>query len=144
VRKAGVVRAQGASSWEALPSVAAASLSLSAALVMGAQLRKTQMEVLGTGTAFNGSLLPKLTELEKEYKPFPLLTNRHVETIFAALFRSLPKLTFRRECVLMSDGGTVALDWPLPEVTNPKAVLVLLVCLHLLLPEFSTISPRDC
>jgi len=88
-------------------------------------------------------LVPKLTELEKDYKPFPLLANRHVETVFAAFFRSLPKLTFRRECVRMADGGTVALDWPLPEVTNPKAVLVLLVCLlHLLLPEFSTISPK--
>lgn len=123
------VRVQAAQgTWDALPLVAAASLSV-VALVMGAQLRKTQLEVRGAGAAFNASILPKLTELEKPYKPYPLLTNRHVETIFAAFFRSLPKLTFRRECLRMADGGTVALDWPQPEVPNPKALLVLLVCL---------------
>lgn len=120
-----MVAAQAAS-WDALPSVAAASLSV-LALAMGAQLRGKTLEVRGAGAAFNASILPKLTELEKPYKPFPLLTNRHVETIFAAFFRSLPRLTFRRECLRMADGGTVALDWPLPEVQNPKAVLVLLV-----------------
>ncbi|KAG0570302.1 hypothetical protein KC19_6G152600 [Ceratodon purpureus] len=122
-RKPGVVvRAQAAGT---LPSVAAASLSI-LAVVMGAQLRGKALEVLGTGAAFNASILPKLTELEKPYKPYPLLTNRHVETIFAAFFRSLPRLTFRRQCLRMADGGTVALDWPLPEIQNPKAVLILL------------------
>jgi hypothetical protein len=38
--------------------------------------------------------------------------NRHVETIFASVFRSLPEIKFRRECLRMEDGGTVALDWP--------------------------------
>jgi hypothetical protein len=39
----------------------------------------------------------------------------------------LPNLTYRRECLTMPDGGTVALDWPQPDVQNPKAVLILLV-----------------
>ncbi|XP_020249341.1 embryogenesis-associated protein EMB8-like [Asparagus officinalis] len=37
--------------------------------------------------------------------------NRHVETIFAAFFRSLPAVTFRRECLRTKDNGAVALDW---------------------------------
>ncbi|XP_047976347.1 embryogenesis-associated protein EMB8 isoform X2 [Salvia hispanica] len=46
------------------------------------------------------------------YLPYPLITsNRHVETIFAAFFRSLPSVRFRRECLRTSDDGSVALDW---------------------------------
>lgn len=97
------------------------------ALIMAKLLESKALEIIGRGSALNASLLPKLTELEKPYKPFPLLSNRHVETIFAAYFRSLPKLTYRRECLTMADGGTVALDWPQPEVEGPKAVLILLV-----------------
>lgn len=116
-RRGLVVKAQAGA------GVAAAAL---VAVIMGAQLRKARdLEVLGGAGA---GVRAKLTELEKPYKPYPLLTNRHVETIFAAFFRSLPKLTFRRECLRMPDGGTVALDWPQPELPNPKAVLVLLVC----------------
>ncbi|CAI5983700.1 unnamed protein product [Closterium sp. NIES-65] len=48
------------------------------------------------------------------YRPFfGPLANCHVETIFAAVARSLPAVRFRRECLRMVDGGTVALDWPI-------------------------------
>ncbi|CAI5489200.1 unnamed protein product [Closterium sp. Naga37s-1] len=48
------------------------------------------------------------------YRPFfGPLANCHVETIFAAVARSLPAVRFRRECLRMADGGTVALDWPI-------------------------------
>ncbi|XP_057967434.1 embryogenesis-associated protein EMB8-like [Malania oleifera] len=58
------------------------------------------------------SLLPALSSLERPYDPFPLIGwNGHVETIFAALFRSLPEVRYRRECLRMSDDGVVALDW---------------------------------
>ncbi|XP_024378237.1 embryogenesis-associated protein EMB8 [Physcomitrium patens] len=117
------VKAQAASE---LPSAAAASLGV-LALIMGGNFSQGKpLEIIGEGAAFNASLLPKLTELEKPYKPYPFLSNRHVETIFAAFFRSLPGFTFRRECLRMADGGTVALDWPQPELQNPKAVLILL------------------
>ncbi|KAG0587589.1 hypothetical protein KC19_2G175400 [Ceratodon purpureus] len=96
------------------------------AWIMAKVLESKALEIIGGGSALNASLLPKLTELEKPYKPYPLLSNRHVETIFATYFRSLPKLTYRRECLTMVDGGTVALDWPQPEVQDPKAVLILL------------------
>lgn len=118
---------------ELAPAVTAAGLSL-LALIMGAQFgkkigrTKTQtLEVIGEKSSFNTSIIPHLTELQKPYKPYPFLTNRHVETIFAAFFRTLPHLTYRRECLRMADGGTVALDWPLVEVQNPNGAILLLL-----------------
>lgn len=58
--------------------------------------------------------LPSLTlpHLSRPYNPFPLFAwNRHVETIFASFFRSLPDVRLRRECLRTQDGGAVALDW---------------------------------
>ncbi|XWS50160.1 hypothetical protein CRYUN_Cryun12cG0065100 [Craigia yunnanensis] len=52
------------------------------------------------------------TNLCLPYNPFPLIAwNRHVETIFAAFFRSVPQVRLRRECLRVKDGGSVALDW---------------------------------
>ncbi|QCD88899.1 Alpha/Beta hydrolase fold [Vigna unguiculata] len=56
--------------------------------------------------------LPALPHLARPYRPFPLLAaNRHLETIFAAFFRSVPDVRLRRECLRTQDGGAVALDW---------------------------------
>ncbi|KAL5056585.1 hypothetical protein RYX36_037267 [Vicia faba] len=56
--------------------------------------------------------LPSLTQLSRPYKPFPLVAwNCHVETIFAAFFRTTPDVKLRRECLRTDDGGSVALDW---------------------------------
>ncbi|KAG2398169.1 Embryogenesis-associated protein [Vigna angularis] len=56
--------------------------------------------------------LPALPHLSRPYRPFPLLAaNRHLETIFAAFFRSVPEARLRRECLRTHDGGAVALDW---------------------------------
>ncbi|XP_042486405.1 embryogenesis-associated protein EMB8 isoform X2 [Macadamia integrifolia] len=53
-----------------------------------------------------------LKTLQRPYEPFPLICwNRHIETIFAAFFRSLPDVRFRRECLRTKDDGVVALDW---------------------------------
>lgn len=52
------------------------------------------------------------TNLRLPYNPFPLIAwNRHVETIFASFFRSIPQVRLRRECLRVKDGGSVALDW---------------------------------
>lgn len=129
-RRSGEVRAQAAASSSALflPAVVAAGVFAWAVweklLSRGG---KTLEIIVGRGAGVNDAILPKLTELGSSYKPYPLLSNCHVETIFAAYARSLPKLTYRRECLTMADGGTVALDWPLPEVQDAKAVLILLV-----------------
>ncbi|TKY67908.1 Embryogenesis-associated protein EMB8 [Spatholobus suberectus] len=56
--------------------------------------------------------LPALSHLSRPYRPFPLLAgNRHLETIFAAFFRSVPNVRLQRECLRTHDGGAVALDW---------------------------------
>lgn len=68
------------------------------------------LEVTGGGIE---KFLPALnSNLQRPYHHFPVIgSNRHVETIFAAFFRSLPDVTFRRECVRTKDDGAVALDW---------------------------------
>ncbi|XP_068636186.1 embryogenesis-associated protein EMB8-like [Aristolochia californica] len=68
----------------------------------------SSLEIIGS----RDSLLATFATLRRPYKPFPILTwNGHVETIAAFLFRSVPEVTFRRECLRMKDDGTVALDW---------------------------------
>ncbi|XP_057509954.1 embryogenesis-associated protein EMB8 isoform X2 [Actinidia eriantha] len=58
------------------------------------------------------SFLPALKTLHRPYDAYPIIAwNRHVETIFAAFFRSLPNVRLRRECLRTKDNGTVALDW---------------------------------
>ncbi|XP_068634092.1 embryogenesis-associated protein EMB8-like isoform X2 [Aristolochia californica] len=66
------------------------------------------LEIIGASK----SLLTRFASLQQPYRPFPVLAwNCHVETIFAALFRSLPDVSLRRECLRTEDGGAVALDW---------------------------------
>ncbi|CAL5407076.1 unnamed protein product [Camellia sinensis] len=67
------------------------------------------LEVVGGG---GRDSLPAIKILNRPYKPYPVIGwNRHVETIFAAFFRSLPNVRFRRECLRTKDNGSVALDW---------------------------------
>lgn len=72
----------------------------------------------------------------RPYEPFPVIGwNRHVETIFAAFFRSVPDVRLRRECLRTADGGAVALDWVAGDersLPSEAPVLILLVRLHLL------------
>jgi hypothetical protein len=71
------------------------------------------LEIVTNPTGLGKILLDALPMLKQEYKRHPFITNRHQETIFAAFFRSLPDVVFRRECLRMQDNGTVALDWPI-------------------------------
>ncbi|XP_024994101.1 embryogenesis-associated protein EMB8-like [Cynara cardunculus var. scolymus] len=58
------------------------------------------------------SFLPAFKTLDHPYDSYPLVaSNRHIETIFASKFRSVPDVRFRRECLRTKDNGTVALDW---------------------------------
>ena len=69
------------------------------------------LEIIGGATE---SVLPALnsTLTRIPYNPFPLIGwNCHVETVYAAYFRSLPDVKLRRECIRTKDNGTVALDW---------------------------------
>ncbi|KAF5734362.1 embryogenesis-associated protein EMB8-like isoform X2 [Tripterygium wilfordii] len=50
--------------------------------------------------------------LSNPYTPFPLIAcKRHVETIFAAFFRSIPQIRLRRECLGTAEDGAVTIDW---------------------------------
>lgn len=76
---------------------------------MSAPVPHPSLDVLGGG---RDTFLPALKTIHLPYHPFPLIGwNPHVETIFAAFFRSLPEVRFRRECLRTKDNGSVALDW---------------------------------
>ncbi|KAJ0962146.1 hypothetical protein J5N97_029974 [Dioscorea zingiberensis] len=80
----------------------------SAELPNALHLPHSSLELVGA----RSSLLSRFTSLQRPYKPFPVVAwNCHVETIFAAFFRSLPDVTLRRECLRTPDDGAVALDW---------------------------------
>lgn len=76
------------------------------------------------------SFLPAFKTLHLPYTPYPFFAwNTHVETIFAAFFRSLPHVRFRRECLRTKDDGCVALDWVVGDRTSLPSnspVLILL------------------
>ncbi|CAG9467412.1 unnamed protein product [Pedinophyceae sp. YPF-701] len=76
----------------------------------------------------NRRLVESMPSLRKPYQAPALLRNGHVETIWAAFFRKGLGIEYRREVVIMKDGGAVALDWPvgLPELPADAPVVVLL------------------
>ncbi|OVA04760.1 hypothetical protein BVC80_1719g97 [Macleaya cordata] len=87
----------------------------------------SNLEIIGGP---NDSLFPNFKTLQHPYNPFPLIGwNRHIETIFAAFFRSLPGVRFRRECLRTPDNGVVSLDWVCGddlEIPADSPVLILL------------------
>ncbi|XP_058201798.1 embryogenesis-associated protein EMB8 isoform X1 [Rhododendron vialii] len=76
------------------------------------------------------SFLPALKTIDRPYHPYPIIGwNCHVETIFAAFFRSCPAVRFRRQCLRTKDDGAVALDWVAGDdrlLTESSPVLILL------------------
>ncbi|KAK4844053.1 hypothetical protein QYF36_015836 [Acer negundo] len=67
------------------------------------------LEVIGGA---RDAFLPALKTLDRPYNAFPVIGwNRHVETILASFFRSLPDVRLKRECLRTKDNGSVALDW---------------------------------
>ncbi|XP_062146653.1 embryogenesis-associated protein EMB8 [Alnus glutinosa] len=91
------------------PKISAVHVSTDA--MPGHQDPHTSLEVVAGGGA-RETILPALKTLGRPYTPFPLIGwNCHVETIFAAFFRSLPDVRLRRECLRVKDNGVVALDW---------------------------------
>lgn len=89
--------------------------------------------------------LPALANLARPYSPYPLFaSNRHLETIFASFFRSIPQVKYRRQCLRTKDDGAVALDWVsgddrLLPPTSP--LLILLVRSFTTFPPFT--MPRS-
>ncbi|XP_058104914.1 embryogenesis-associated protein EMB8 [Magnolia sinica] len=82
--------------------------TMSAAKPAAGHRNINSLEIIGA----HESLLSQFTSLQRPYNPFPFITwNRHVETIFASFFRSLPDVVLRRECLRTRDDGAVSLDW---------------------------------
>lgn len=79
---------------------------------------------------WNAAILKLCPHFTTPYRLPSILNNGHVETIFAALFRSRPHILYDRELLHMPDGGVVALDSEdLPESDRLPAdapVLILL------------------
>ncbi|KAJ4890217.1 esterase/lipase/thioesterase family protein [Raphanus sativus] len=75
--------------------------------------------------------LPALKDsLSEPYGAFPLVGfNRHVETIYAAFYRSVPLVRLRRECLRTKDNGSVALDWVAGDDTSlpPESPILILL-----------------
>jgi predicted alpha/beta-fold hydrolase len=74
------------------------------------------------------AILAECPSLTQPYKVAPWLTNPHVETIFAALFRRTPAVKYERELLRMEDGGTVAVDWLDGDVVQVLSRLTKLHC----------------
>jgi len=106
--------AAAALSWPAVAALAAGAAGLAALSAAWADVRrKTALpEVTMAASDFNLAVLAGCPTLRTPYVPTIGLTNGHVETIFAAKLRTFPEnIHYRRECLRMPDGGTVALDW---------------------------------
>ncbi|XP_009762643.1 embryogenesis-associated protein EMB8 [Nicotiana tabacum] len=74
-----------------------------------ARIPHPSLEVIGGARE---KFLPAFTSLDNLYNSYPIVaSNRHIETIFAAFFRSVPDVRLRRECLRTKDDGSVALDW---------------------------------
>lgn len=106
-----------------------ASASAAAGMPDSSSKFHPSLEVLG-GAA--DTFLPAFKSPHLPYVPYPLIaSNRHVETIFAAFYRSLPDVRFRRECLRTSDDGAVAIDWVSGDDRNlPSESPVLILLVH--------------
>jgi predicted alpha/beta-fold hydrolase len=64
------------------------------------------------GHAATRARLGKAPALTRRYRPAPGLRNAHLTTVLPSFFRPHPPgVSYRRECVRMTDGGHVTLDW---------------------------------
>lgn len=103
--------------------------SIIASTALLRQMKTLIPKVCCPPTKWNQAILALCPSLASPYKlPF-YLSNGHVETIFAALFRKKPHINYSRELLRMPDGGTVALDAEDTEehaLPNDAPVLILL------------------
>ena len=74
-------------------------------------------------TKWNEAILKLCPHLSATYHLPAFLNNGHVETIFAALFRRNPHITYEREILHMPDGGVVALDAEISSVVSGPQTL---------------------
>ena len=78
---------------------------------MGARRRTAHSDIITQRTEFSKGVLSRCPTINAPYQAFPLLTNGHVETIFASKTRRSPPVLYERESFGTPDGGTVHLDY---------------------------------
>jgi predicted alpha/beta-fold hydrolase len=89
--------------------------------------RSYKPQIKAKPTVWNESIRKLCPHLAEGYSMPFFLNNGHVETIFAAFFRSNPHLTYDREILTMPDGGSVALDAEVSEQQLPEDAPVLIL-----------------
>lgn len=97
------------------PALATATVLVVALAVvvawLDARLKSRSPQLTYADTPFNRAVLSRCPTLRSEYRCTPGLTNGHAETILVAKLRAAPGVDYRREILLMKDGGAVAIDW---------------------------------
>lgn len=89
------------------------------AAIATSMMRKSFVPIIKSKrTKWNEEIMKLCPHLSTPYSLPSILNNGHVETIFAALFRRNPHITYEREIVHMPDGGVVALD---SEIVDPTS-----------------------
>lgn len=92
-------------------AVGSAVLASAGGIAVCAIMRKSFIpRIKAKPTKWNEAILKLCPHLSAEYHLPAILNNGHVETIFAALFRRNPHITYEREILHMPDGGVIALD----------------------------------
>ena len=108
--------------------VAAVSVAVTAGLGLGLSMKRTHKPKLSAReNPWNDAIKRLCPHLSEPYQLPVLLNNGHVETIFAALFRSNPHVTYEREVITMPDGGSVALDSEVSERQLPADAPILIL-----------------
>ncbi|OQR83540.1 serine protease family S33 [Achlya hypogyna] len=65
-------------------------------------------------TPFSSQLLRSCTLLYEKYHPTWFLCNGHLQTLMVIVSDSQPPVLYKRQELVLEDGGTVSLDWALP------------------------------
>lgn len=89
-------------------------------------------------SAFQQAVLEHCPTINTAYTTYPILTNGHIETIFAAKARRTPYVQYDRTILDMPDGGKVTMD---AEKANPSQVHVC-SCPRLLISNPSRLEPE--
>ena len=76
-----------------------------------ARKHSRRSELILQRTPFNQGVLSRCPTINSVYQTWPLLSNGHVETIFASKLRRNPEVSYTRESFKTPDGGTVHIDY---------------------------------
>jgi predicted alpha/beta-fold hydrolase len=87
---------------------------------------QSRVVVRCASSAVSRHLARRISSATCRYSPPLLLLNGHVHTIYAAILRRPPHVTYERQIIFTPDGGALSLDWLLPAPSRPIPVLLLL------------------